>query len=151
MKIRPITEQDRRSLLEMSAELWPELSSRELEEGINEVLHLDYEQGFVAVNDTGESVGFAYASVRRDYVEGATSRGTGYLEAVFAKPEYRRMNVAKLLTEAVENWCLSQGCTEIGSDTDISNTTSQSFHKGVGYRIAGTNVHFIKDLDTKKG
>ncbi len=51
----------------------------------------------------------------------------------------------KLLTTA-EDWARSRDCTEMASDTDLGNATSEAAHVKLGYQVAAKVVAFRKDL-----
>ncbi len=90
--------------------------------------------------------GFVEVSLRRDYVEGANSSPTGYLEGIFVEKRFRKNGVARMLVREAEAWAKSKGATELGSDTRLSNRRSQKFHKALGFIQVEKNVAFIKEL-----
>lgn len=97
--------------------------------------------------DSGEKhIGFSIFSIRTDYVEGADKSPTGYLEGIFVEPEYRKMGIAKEFIRLGEKWCKEKGCTQIGSDTWLTDKKSREFHKKVGFWEEEEVVHFLKNI-----
>src|SRR5207245_712927 len=97
-------------------------------------------------DDNGEAIAFADLSIRNEYVEGSNSSPVGYVEGLYVKPEYRKQGIASELVRRAEAWARGRGCTEYGSDTELSNIDSQNFHVRYGFEKAETIVHFIKKL-----
>ena len=131
MTIRSIETNDIPELLDMTSVLWPGSEESELLSDIQQVLVSSREEGIVYENADGNIAGFAFLSVRSDYVEGAKSKNVGYLEAIFIKEEFRKNKIGASLVAAAEEWCRQQGCVEMGSDTEIGNVRSQQFHLNV--------------------
>ncbi|WP_262681208.1 aminoglycoside 6'-N-acetyltransferase [Paenibacillus sp. J5C2022] len=94
-----------------------------------------------------EIVAFIHISIRVDYVEGATSSPTGFVEGIFVKPEHRRRGISKLLLAYGEVWLKERGCKEIGSDIAIDNQDSYHFHIHSGFTEASRIIAFIKGLE----
>jgi len=55
--------------------------------------------------------------------------------------------VAKTLIKMGEHWLRENKCTQIGSDTWLSDTNSRNFHKKLGFWEEEELVHFLKNLD----
>jgi len=146
MKVQEASHSDLEPLLKMSKLLWPEYSDPELTESIIETFEHDHEITFIVKTNENDNAGFAMLSLRSDYVEGSSSRPVGYLEAIFVYPQFRKTGIAKELVRFGEKWCLQKGCSQMGSDTDISNLQSQKFHINSDFKEVGRNVCFIKDL-----
>ena len=146
MQYRKANPEEMDQLTRMGGLLWPESSSDELNDTFQETFDQNTEITLVGQSGTGELTGFAILSIRSDYVEGANGSPVGYLEGIFVYPGYRKQEVGRHLLSLGEQWCKDQGCTQIGSDTSITNTDSTEFHKSVGFRVAGVNTCFIKDL-----
>lgn len=91
--------------------------------------------------------GFMVVSIRADYVEGASSSPTGYLEAIYIKPTFRKLGIAKLLFLKAETWVKERGCTEMGSDTWIDHKDAQAFHLKLGFEEDDRLVHYIKKIE----
>ena len=101
---------------------------------------------FVAIIE-GEVVGFAEASLRRDYVNGCKSSPVAFLEGIYVAPAARRGGVATALCSAVEVWGKQQGCSEFASDTAPDNHASQRLHLSLGFKETQRVVFFSKRLD----
>jgi aminoglycoside 6'-N-acetyltransferase I len=101
----------------------------------------------IARSETGQPVGFAEASLRRDYVNGTKSSPVAFLEAIYVEPVLRRTGVARLLVQAIERWAGLQGCSEFASDALIANTASHQMHEALGFVETQRVVFFRKLLD----
>jgi aminoglycoside 6'-N-acetyltransferase I len=99
----------------------------------------------IAVDDSGQAMGFAEMSIR-PYAAGCHSGRVAYLEGLFVKVEARRQGVGAALVRAVEDWGRSQGCTELGSDADISNLESAAVHSATGFAEVERIICFRKEL-----
>jgi aminoglycoside 6'-N-acetyltransferase I len=100
----------------------------------------------LAKSDKQVRIGFAMFSIRNDYVEGALKTPTGYLEGIYVESEYRKKGIATKLIQLGELWLKENGCTQIGSDTWLTDTGSRTFHKKMGFWEEDELVHFLKDL-----
>ncbi|MBK6794916.1 MAG: GNAT family N-acetyltransferase [Anaerolineales bacterium] len=82
----------------------------------------------------------------RDYGEGCTTSPVGYIEGWYLYPQLRRQGLAGLLVDAAENWARNLGCTEMASDTWLSNEESIRAHLKLGYSEVERLVHFVKRI-----
>lgn len=101
---------------------------------------------FVALGDTSEVIGFAEATLRRDYVEGCDTSPVVFLEGIFIKSEQRQSGIARALSDAVADWGRSKGCTEYASNALLNNVDSHAFHAAIGFEETERVVFFRKDL-----
>jgi aminoglycoside 6'-N-acetyltransferase I len=101
---------------------------------------------FVALDAAGEVVGFAEATIRRDYVEGCNSWGVAFLEGIYVHPRARKTGVARALSEAVAAWGKGKGCTEYASNALLDNVDSHNFHSAIGFEETERVVYFRKTL-----
>ncbi len=132
--------------LRMALALWPENSESQLRQELSDSLASDREKTFLFKNEDGRYVGFVTASLRTDYVEGASTSPVGYLEGIYVDETHRNRGIGRKLVEAAENWARERGCTEMGSDTWVTNTGSIQFHDRLGYQQEEILVHFLKAL-----
>jgi len=93
-----------------------------------------------------QAVGFAEAAVRRDAVNGATVSPVGFLEGLYVVPEARRRGVARRLVQAVIDWALAAGFTELASDALLENTASHAMHRAFGFEEAERVVCFRRPV-----
>lgn len=135
------------SLLAMSQKLWTKYKKSELEHLLHTSFVLKKNKVLLAKTAEGMSIGFSIFSIRTDYVEGADQSPTGYLEGIFVVPDYRNMGISKQFIQQGEKWCKEQGCTQLGSDTWLSDKAAQAFHKQVGFWEEDKLVHFLKKID----
>ena len=70
----------------------------------------------------------------------------GYIEGWYVKSEFRRQGVGRQLVHAAEEWARSRGCTEMGSDSLLSNVDGQRAHVQLGYEEVDRVVTFRKAL-----
>lgn len=141
---------------ENDIEEWLLLASKLLEDTSEPELRSDYQQMMssskyrnILVRKDQVCIGFIDISLRSEYVEGATSTPVGYIEGIFIEEAYRKNGIARKLMEMAEEWFISKGCKEIGSDTWEWNKDSQEFHKKLGFIEEDILVHFIKTIGDK--
>ncbi len=133
------------ALTSLSLELWPECNYDEEKEQWRRLMHTaDQYCALAKVNDA--YVGFIHISTRNEYVEGADTDKTAYLEGIYVKPTYRNQQIATSLLESGEAWARSKGLTELGSDTEIDNQISQLFHQQAGFKEVNRIVCYMKSI-----
>ena len=145
ISIENYTPADFESLYDMNQKLYPTMEKNLLVRMLEEMTRLENYRIFMA-KDSGNNMGFSVISIRTDYVEGADRSPTGYLEAIYVEPEYRKEGVGKRLVELGEEWCKENGCSQIGSDTWISHEKARAFHRKLGFWEEDELVHFLKNL-----
>src|SRR5207244_4231070 len=102
MIIRPITPADAPEWSRMRSLLWSGRSHEaEIAAFFEGILH-EPETVFVAATDNGSLCGFVEVSVRRDYVEGASSTPVAYIEGWYVDPEFRGSGIGQRLIEGTE-------------------------------------------------
>lgn len=147
ISITDFEQADFTQLLQMGRKLWTKFDKEDLEQLLQQAATLQKYRIVLAKNQQHEGVGFAIFSIRTDYVEGAITSPTGYLEGIFVEPEFRKSGVAREFLRLGEAWCKSRGCTQMGSDTWLTHTQSREFHKRLGFWEEEEIVHFLKDID----
>ncbi|MEL6717701.1 MAG: aminoglycoside 6'-N-acetyltransferase [Bacteroidota bacterium] len=135
------------ALLKMSLKLWDDFKPSDLRKLLQQVSKANNQRIILAKNSKQVNIGFVIVSIRSDYVEGAKQSPTGYLEGIFVEQDYRKNGIVKKLVALGEEWLKAKGCTQIGSDTWISNTASRNFHKQLGFWEEEELVHFLKDIE----
>ena len=151
VKIRPAVPGDLKVLGKMRNALWPESSVEQHEDELGPILAgrppgimpLVY---FVAQSATGDIVGFVEVGLRSTADGCDWTRAVGYLEGWYVTESHRRRGVGAQLVAAAENWAREQGCTEMGSDTQVDNAQSLQAHLRLGYEIAERSILFRKSL-----
>ncbi len=101
---------------------------------------------FLALDDGGAVVGFAEATLRRDYVEGCDSSPVAFLEGIYVVPAARKTGVARALADAVAAWGRARGCTEYASNALLDNVDSHNFHAAIGFSETMRVVFFRKSI-----
>jgi aminoglycoside 6'-N-acetyltransferase I len=101
----------------------------------------------VLVAREGEAViGFAEASIRRDYVNGCETSPVGFVEGIYVTPEYRHRGIARALIGTIEQWTCGYGLTELASDARLGNADSHAMHEALGFSETERVVYFRKAL-----
>ncbi len=143
---RAAEEVDFPALLKMGEQLWTKIKKDELATHLHNACNAENKKVILAFTPEEEAAGFSVFSIRTDYVEGATTSPTGYLEGIFIEADFRKMGIAKNFIQQGEVWCKEKGCTQLGSDTWLTATESRKFHKRMGFREEDELVHFLKDI-----
>ena len=145
IEYKEFKDSDLDSLLQMGLKLWNDFTRGELLD-LLEKNRDGSKQKILIASDEGKNIGFAIFSIRVDYVEGARQSPTGYLEGIFVEQTHRKLAIAKKFLEIGEDWCRNMGCSQIGSDTWLTDRSSREFHKKVGFWEEEEVVHFLKNL-----
>ncbi|MCB0035885.1 MAG: GNAT family N-acetyltransferase [Anaerolineales bacterium] len=143
-RVNPTTDKD--EWLRMRFALWPDGSVEEYTADLDEMLADDGWAVFVCERPEGGLCGFLEISTRHDYVEGCDTSPVGYMEGWYVDEDMRRKGIGRQLFAAGEQWAVQKGFSEIGSDTWLDNEMSIAAHEALGYKVAGRNVHFRKQL-----
>lgn len=143
---QPFEDSDSEPLIKMCKKLWKKFDEEDLQKLLVQMGQKSKQKILLAKTTNNKNVGFAIFSIRIDYVEGAEKTPTGYLEGIFVEPEYRKMGMAKEFVRLGEKWCKKNGCSQIGSDTWLTDTESRKFHKSVGFWEEDELVHFLKNI-----
>ncbi|MBX7483101.1 aminoglycoside 6'-N-acetyltransferase [Qipengyuania qiaonensis] len=101
---------------------------------------------FVALDPASAVIGFAEATLRRDYVEGCGTSPVGFLEGIYVSPDARLSGVARQLADKVAAWAKANGCTEYASNALLDNADSHAFHAAIGFAETERVVYFRKRL-----
>jgi len=120
----------------MRCDLWPDGSEAEHRAEIDQFFAGQVREPFatlVALNSSGDAVGFAELSIR-SYAEDCATDRVAYLEGWYVVPEARRQGVGTALVHAAEEWARLQGCTEFASDALIDNHVSAAAHRALGFQ-----------------
>ncbi|MES9923845.1 MAG: aminoglycoside 6'-N-acetyltransferase [Candidatus Thiodiazotropha endolucinida] len=146
--IREIKKRDLKQWSKMRTSLWPNTQDNHLSE-INEYFRgesIDIDQVYVAVLDE-QAVGFIELNMR-NFAEGSRHSLVPYVEAWYVELEHRGMGCGKALMRQAEEWALAQDCTELASDTEITNHRSIAMHRHLGFEETERIVCFLKKLNT---
>jgi aminoglycoside 6'-N-acetyltransferase I len=145
--IREVRTADAAVWVALRAALWPDESREALANDVRK--HLAGSSrgiAFVACDERDVAVGFAEATLRRDYVNGTDTSPVGFLEGWYVAPHWRARGVGRALVAAVERWTRQQGCTELASDTWLDSIPSQRAHVACGFEETERVVYFHKHL-----
>jgi aminoglycoside 6'-N-acetyltransferase I len=147
MLIRPVEPTDSAAWERMRQALWPSADGEHAAE-IAEFFRghrSDPAEVLLAVDESGQAVGFIELSIR-GYAEGCSSDRVAYLEGWYVDPGMRRKGIGSALVRAAEEWGRLQGCSEMGSDTEIENAVSAAAHRSLGFTEVERIVCFRKTL-----
>ena len=131
--------------VELAHMLWDDYTIGEATEDFKEEIEKG-EDGHFLLKANDKYVGFLEISIRHDYVEGTDSSPVGYIEGIFVKEGYRKMKLASKLIDFANDYFKQKGCTEMGSDCELTNELSIKFHKGIGFQEVNRVVCFKKDI-----
>jgi aminoglycoside 6'-N-acetyltransferase I len=150
MKITAATETDAKDWFALRRALWPEAPDSDHRADIVRILADPARYGAFIAKDGDSVVGFAEASLRRDYVNGCATSPVGFLEGIYTAPARRQEGVARALAVAVEEWTREHGCTELASDALLDNVDSHRMHGALGFEETERVVGFRKVLGPRK-
>ncbi|MEQ8904660.1 aminoglycoside 6'-N-acetyltransferase [Ekhidna sp.] len=145
MTIEEISKDNVSDLAQLVLFLWPECNYKEEFQNGLKILNSPTETAFIAKNH-GIYLGFIQLSLRYEFVEGTTTKPVLYMEGIYVDPSHRKEGIAKRLVEMAESWGKKRGCSEMASDTEITNKLSIDFHQSVGFDEVNRLVTFRKDL-----
>jgi aminoglycoside 6'-N-acetyltransferase I len=147
MKVERATAATIADWLALRDALWPRASKADLKREAAALLDKEpAAAAFLLRDDSGTSVGFAEATMRVDYVNGCSTSPVAFLEGIYVRPDWRRHGAARLLCRAVESWGRERGCSELASDTEIDNESSQLMHEALGFTESERVVCYHKRI-----
>jgi aminoglycoside 6'-N-acetyltransferase I len=145
VSIRQMGAADRTVWAGMRASLWPDETPQQHAEGIDQLLKDGEAWGFVAETPDGAVVAFAEIAIRK-YANGCDSRPVAFLEGIWVSEEFRRRGIGTQIVSHIESFLAALGFDELGSDTPLDNSASQSAHVGWGFSETEKVVYFRKLL-----
>ena len=145
MRIESVTAAGLEDWVALRQQLWPCYEAEHRAEAGAALENPDAE-AFLARDDSGRAIGFAEATLRRDYVNGCTTSPAGFLEGIYVQESHRHRGVARLLCRAAEDWARTHGCSEMASDALLDNSASHRMHGALGFSETERVVYFRKPL-----
>jgi aminoglycoside 6'-N-acetyltransferase I len=82
----------------------------------------------------------------RSSADGCDSSPVAYIEGWYVDEGARRQHIGARLIEAAESWARARGYSELASDTQIDNATSQAAHQRLGFHETDRCVLYRKAL-----
>lgn len=143
--IEPISKDNLTNLASLFLELWEDCDFDEELENCNQILCSENETCFL-IKEKAKYIAFIHLTIRSDYVEGSSHSPTAYIEGLFVKEDFRHRGFSKQLVKHAEEWSKEKKCTQLASDTELTNLSSIDFHKKVGFKEVNRIVCFIKEL-----
>ncbi len=143
MTIRIATVADVEAWVRLRVQLWEDTSLGVHRDEIAAILARP-ETCVAFLEEDGETSlrAFAEASLRQDHVNGCETTPVAFLEGIFVCAEHRGRGIGRQLLRAVRAWARESGCSELGSDADLTNTASHAFHASVGFSETERVVFF---------
>ena len=129
----------------MRERLWPDFSRDEVTPAVFATLTDRIRKCVIVAANHEMPIGFIEASLH-EWAEGCETSPVGYIEGWYVEPAYRRNGVGRQLVAAAEEWAISRGCTEMGSDVELHNELSQKAHEKLGYAEANRLVAYARKL-----
>jgi molybdopterin synthase catalytic subunit/GNAT superfamily N-acetyltransferase len=148
MMIRPVHESDRAEWRRMRDALWPEYPAQEVGGEIEKFFKFrsqNRSEVFIAERPGGRLGGFVEVG-QRIFADGCGTSPVGYLEGWYVDEDLRRQGIGAKLVHAAEQWAISRGCTEMGSDCNSMNRVSYNAHLRLGYVPADRHILFRKPI-----
>ncbi len=146
MRVEPCHSADLADWATLRSLLWPFLGlDQHMVECAAALARPEDRAAFIA-HEEGKAIGFAEASLRRDYVNGCETSPVGFLEGIYVETGWRNRGIARELVEAVKRWTLEQGCSELGSDALVDNHASHQMHNALGFEETERVVYFRQVL-----
>ena len=100
---------------------------------------------FIAIDDSAEAIGFVELAIR-PYAERCHSGRVAYLEGWFIEPAARGKGIGAALVRAAEDWGRAQGCSELASDTELTNVPAAQAHEMLGFTETERIICYRKAL-----
>jgi aminoglycoside 6'-N-acetyltransferase I len=146
MVMRTVLPSDSDAWVALRCDLWPDGSAAEHQADIDRFFAGDRRDPaeVLIAWDEDTPVGFAELSIR-NVVDGCDTGRVGYLEGWYVSPDDRRRGVGRALIQAALDWARRQGCSELGSDTEIDNDVGLAAHRALGFQETSRG-HFRKPL-----
>ena len=147
MRIEPVSPPLRDAWVALRIGLWPDEPADVMTDEIDRLLAApDSDRPAWLALDDGRPIGFAEASLRRDYVNGCETSPVAFLEGIYVMPHARGQGVGRALDAAVRDWAIVRGCREYASDALLDNRESHAFHAALGFEETERIVYFRRVL-----
>jgi len=147
--IRPLEARDVEAWAAMRGRLWPHADAgdllREAETFAARPQEAIIAAAFVAAEGANEPLGFIELSIR-NFADGCDSSPIPHIEGWYVEPSAQRAGIGRDLMRAAEAWARERGFTELASDTEVENLTSQDAHVACGFEETERLVKFRKPL-----
>jgi len=145
--IRPAEQHDSAAWERMRVALWPDGASDHAQEIARyfEGHRQNPIEVLLACSGSGAPLGFVELSIR-PYAEGCATDRVAFVEGWFVDAAHRGQGIGAALMKAAEEWGRANRCTELGSDTQLTNADSIDAHKALGFEETERLVCFRKSL-----
>jgi GNAT superfamily N-acetyltransferase len=140
--IRPAVEHDAESIARLAGTLGYSTTKETMRERLGAILRLHTELMIVAVDASGQVMGWLQAHASHVIESGFRVEIVGLIVA----PESRRAGVGKLLVEHAERWAKSLGAPAIVVRSNVQRVESHAFYPALGYAATKTQNVYRKTL-----
>lgn len=130
--------------LSLRVQLWPHPEMEHIREMGDALARGHFVR--LALSPGDSAAGFVEASKRVDYVNGTSSSPVAFLEGLFVRPTMRHKGIGRALVAEVERWALSEGCTELASDSLLENVAAHAAHRALGFEETERVVYFRRKV-----
>lgn len=144
--IRAAGETDIEDWTRLRARLWRDDDATSHQAQIRAMLDAPERGVCMLAFEAENSVGFAEASLRHDYVNGCDTSPVLFLEGIYTHPRWRRQGVARRLCAALAVWGRDRGLCEFASDAPLGNRASRAMHRALGFGETERVAFFRRSL-----
>ncbi|WP_188237553.1 GNAT family N-acetyltransferase [Sphingopyxis sp. LK2115] len=129
----------------MRARLWPDAEAAELASELPAMLADPTLWNFI-LTDTGDrAVGFAEVQLRTMF-DGCAVPPYPHIEGLWVDAALRRRGGARALLAAIEARARERGHDRVGSDVELDNIISQTWHETSGFKEEARTILYSKPL-----
>lgn len=137
---------DDAKLMILARKLWPYVPARDLKTVFGNAHKRPAKATLIGARTDTALIGFIYATVRVDYVEGSDTSPVAYLEGIYVEPQHRKQGIAQEMLAELESWSRKKGLTELGSDAYATNKLSRRVHVRLGFKPQPLIAPFLKKI-----
>ncbi|MGV3729372.1 MAG: GNAT family N-acetyltransferase [Sphingopyxis sp.] len=145
MNVRDAQSRDIAAWAAMRARLWSDADAAELADELPSMLTDATLWNFI-LTDTGDrAVGFAEVQLRTMF-DGCVVPPYPHIEGLWVDAELRRKGGARALLAAIEARARERGHDRVGSDVELDNIISQTWHETSGFKEEARTILYSKLL-----
>lgn len=145
MQIKAVADKDFPAWRRMRKQLYAGLDDNFNDEEIALIAAAPDKACFLVYEQADKPIGLIELSLR-NVVDDCLSSPVGYVEGIYLEPEYRGLGYGRTLIEFAADWFRARGCSEMATDVEISNDSSQRFHEHLGFVETYRIVQYKKGL-----
>ena len=142
IQIRCATEQDSAAIAQLSGDLGYATNPEIMQQRVREVLASTMDLLLVAVDSSGQAVGWLQAHAAHIVESGFRVEITGLI----VSPSLRRSGVGRALIKEAERWAKNRSAQVIVVRSNIKRVESHAFYPALGYTATKTQQVYRKPL-----